>query len=186
MLNPFLAGRLIYLRPLGHSDAPVLVGYVKDASVRRALRIDRPITLAEEEEFIERVGKSREEVVFGIAACESDRLLGVVGLHLIEAANRQAQLGIFIGDPSEWGKGYGSEATRLVVEHAFDTLDLNRVWLHVLEDNARAIRAYQRVGFSQGGVLRQAVFREGCYLDLITMAILREDWEKGKAHPSSS
>lgn len=81
------------------------------------------------------------------------------------------------GESSEWGKGYGTEATRLLVQHAFETMNLNRVWLLVYEFNERALRAYERVGFQKEGVLRQEMYRQGRYWNTILMAILREDWE---------
>jgi RimJ/RimL family protein N-acetyltransferase len=104
-------------------------------------------------------------------------LIGATGLEQIDFRNRHAKFGIFIGAKEEWGKGYGTEATHLVTQHAFLTLNLNRVWLHVVADNERGIRAYERVGFKREGILRQEHFRDGRYLDTMTMAILREEWE---------
>src|SRR5206468_7752591 len=75
-----------------------------------------------------------------------------------------------------WGKGYGTEATRLMVQYAFDTLNLNRVWLHVLEYNERGIRCYEKVGFKKEGLLRQEHFRDGRYWDTHLVAILRDEW----------
>jgi RimJ/RimL family protein N-acetyltransferase len=67
------------------------------------------------------------------------------------------------------------------VGYAFETLNLNKVWLHVLTSNERGIRAYERVGFRREGVLRQHLYREGRYQDLLSMAILREDWKTRRA-----
>ena len=64
--------------------------------------------------------------------------------------------------------------------YAFETLNLNRVWLHVYEYNERGIRAYEKVGFKREGVLRQDRYHAGRYWDTITMAILREEWETRK------
>ena len=64
-----------------------------------------------------------------------------------------------------------------MVEYAFGTLNLNRIWLSCFADNARAIRAYEKVGFRREGVLRQEMYREGRYWDSLLMAILREDWD---------
>ncbi len=185
MRNPFLVGAQVYLRPLERADAPVLAGYLNDAEVRRSLRSDRPLSVAEEEEFIDRIQRSRDDVVLGIVRREGDRLLGVVGLHGLQDPSRQAQFGIFIGDPGEWGKGHGTEATALVVGYGFATLNLNRIWLHVYDHNRRGIRVYEKVGFREEGILRQAVFREGRYCDVITMALLRQDWKRppDSSHP---
>ena len=80
-------------------------------------------------------------------------------------------------DKGSWGQGYGTEATRLVVQHAFATLNLNRVWLEVYEYNPRGLRAYEKVGFRKEGVKRQDNYRAGRYWDTIVMAILREEWD---------
>ncbi len=176
--NAFLVGSKVYLRPLERDDAPVIAGYLNDAEVRRSLRLDRPLSVAEEEEFIDRIRQSRDEVVVGIVRREGDRLLGVAGLHGVQDTSRQAQFGIFIGDPMEWGKGFGTEATALLVGYGFGTLNLNRIWLHVHDYNRRGIRAYEKVGFHEEGTLRQAVFREGRYFDVVSMALLRQDWKR--------
>jgi RimJ/RimL family protein N-acetyltransferase len=75
-----------------------------------------------------------------------------------------------------WGKGHGTEATRLVLGHAFDTLNLNRVWLHVYEYNEAGLRLYQKVGFRTEGRLREDNVRDGRYRDTLVMAVLREEW----------
>src|SRR5262249_62195912 len=68
----------------------------------------------------------------------------------------------------------------LLVEHAFEILNLNRVWLHVYEFNERGIRTYERVGFQKEGVLRQDHFHDGRYWSTIIMGILREEWQAAK------
>lgn len=133
-----------------------------------------------EEEFVERVYKSEHEVAFGIAIKENDALVGVTGLSQINFKNRHTVFGIFIGEKSEWGKGYGTEATALITGYAFETLNMNRVWLQVYEYNERGIRAYERVGFKREGVFRQHRYHEGRYWDTIVMGILREEWESRK------
>jgi [ribosomal protein S5]-alanine N-acetyltransferase len=93
----------------------------------------------------------------------------------IDDKNRHAMFGIFVGAAEARGKGYGTAATAMVVRYAFNTLNLNRVWLHVYEDNKPGIRVYEKVGFRKEGVLRQDNFRRGRYRDTIVMGILRAD-----------
>jgi RimJ/RimL family protein N-acetyltransferase len=100
--------------------------------------------------------------------------------------NRHTSFGIVVGDKTEWGKGYGSEATQLMVGHAFETLNLNRVWLRVFEYNARGIRAYEKVGFKKEGVLRQDRFQDGRYWDTFAMAILRDEYSSLTFQPANS
>jgi RimJ/RimL family protein N-acetyltransferase len=185
MQCPFLIGSSIYLRPLEREDARLLVPWLNDPEVTRQLRRYQPMTLAAEEEFLRRMSESPLDVAVGIVLRADDRLVGATGLHQVDARNRHAEFGIFIGDKSVWGKGHGTEATRLMVRHAFDTLNLHRVWLHVYEYNERGLRVYQKVGFRTEGRLRQDTFRDGRYWDTIVMAVLREEWEAVDYAPES-
>ena len=179
MPAPRIDGPKLVLRPLEAADAPRLTAILNDPAVRENLRLEQPVSLAAEQEFIAALARAVEEVVVGIADRESGRLLGVTGLHHLGGPDRQAEFGIFIGGPEEWGKGYGQEATRLIVGYGFEVLELNRVWLHVHADNARGIHAYEKVGFRVEGVLRQAALRGGRFVDVITMAVLRHEWRAG-------
>jgi RimJ/RimL family protein N-acetyltransferase len=176
MRNPFLTGTNIYLRPLEREDAQQCVAWFNNPEITRWLLMYRPINLRAEEEFIDKALQSEHDLVLGIVVQNNDRLIGGTGLHQIDFKNRHAGFGISIGEKEEWDKGYGTEATRLMVRHAFETLNLNRVWLHVYEYNQRGIRTYEKVGFQKEGILRQDTYGEGRYWDTIVMAILREEW----------
>jgi RimJ/RimL family protein N-acetyltransferase len=175
--NPYLIGTNVYLRPLERDDAPTLKPWVNDPEVTRTLRMYRPMTLRAEEEFIDNACRGEDRMVLGIALRATDRLIGCTGLHEIDLRSRRSGFGIFLGDKGEWGKGYGTEATRLIVGHAFTTLNLHRVWLHVFAPNERGLRTYEKVGFRREGLLRQDYFREGRYWDTIVMGILQSEWE---------
>jgi RimJ/RimL family protein N-acetyltransferase len=175
MKNPFLIGERIYLRPLEREDAPLLTSWANHPESRAFLRRPRPTSLAQQEEELAR-RPGEDAVVMGIACKDDDALLGRIALREIDARHRQAELGLFIGPVEQWGKGYGTEATRLVVRYAFDTLNLHRVQLHVQADNARAVRIYERLGFVREGLLRQDRYREGRYVDSYVMAVLRDEW----------
>ena len=177
MQNPFLIGTNLYLRPLERADAPQAAAWLNDPEVHYTLRTCFPITLRAEEEYIDRVTRSEHDLALVIVLRQDDRAIGLVGLHEIDLRNRHASFGITLGDKSSWGQGHGTEATQLIVGHAFATLNLNRVWLEVYEYNTRGLRAYEKAGFRREGVLRQDNFRDGRYWDTILMAILREEWD---------
>ncbi len=176
MKNPFLIGEKIYLRPLEREDAALAASYVNDPEVRRTLHRQDPKNLIAEEEFIAKTSSMPDGLVLGIAKKDGDLLVGLTGLHDIQRNARHAVFGIAIGAKDDWGKGFGTEATALMVRHAFETLNLNRVWLLVHEDNARGIRAYEKAGFRREGLLRQHGFREGRYVNEVLMGVLREEW----------
>ncbi len=175
MKNPFLVGTNVYLRPLDRGDAPAFVTWLNDPDLRRNLLASRPMTLRAEEEFIDALATG-DRITLGLALRDGDRLIGGTGLHDIEPRCRRATFGILIGPPEERGKGHGTEATRLMVGYAFDTLNLNKVCLQVYEYNPGGVRAYEKVGFRREGVLRQDTYRDGRYWDTIVMGILREEW----------
>lgn len=177
MQNPFLIGRKTYLRPLEREDAKQCLAWFNHPEIRRSLLINQPINLRAEEEFIDKALQDEHKLTLGIVVQESNRLIGGTGLHEIDFKNRHAGFGIAIGEKEEWGKGYGTEATRLIVQHAFDTLNLHRLWLHVYEFNERGIRVYEKVGFRKEGVMRQHTYREGRYWDTMIMGILRTEWD---------
>jgi RimJ/RimL family protein N-acetyltransferase len=182
MIHPFLIGDRIYLRPLDRADAPLCVTWFNDRDVTRYLAKTRPVTLQQEEEYIEKVSQGDQDLVLGMVIKEPEQFVGVTGLHRIDPKNRHASFGITIGAKEAWGKGAGTEAARLIVQHAFDTLNLNRVWLHVHERNQAGLRAYQKAGFRREGVLRQDSFGEGRYWDTIVMGVLRDEWvREGRA-----
>ena len=187
MRSPFLTGTKVYLRPLEREDAPRLVPWINDAEVTRTLEVFyRPMNIQTELEFIDNIYRSEHDVVLGIAVKATDALIGATGLHRLDFKNRHTSFGIFIGEKTEWGKGYGTEVTTLMTGYAFEILNLNRVWLHVYEYNERGIWAYEKVGFKREGVLRQDRYHEGRYWDTFIMAILREEWEARKRQVSSA
>ncbi len=80
-----------------------------------------------------------------------------------------------IGDKASWGVGLGTQLSKYVVDYAFTSLNLNRVHLTVLATNPRAIAVYEKLGFQREGVMRQAQFKRGAYIDVVVMGKLRED-----------
>jgi RimJ/RimL family protein N-acetyltransferase len=80
-----------------------------------------------------------------------------------------------IGEKDCWNQGYGTEATRLILEFAFGELGLHRVWLDVDSDNRRARRAYEKAGFKQEGIKRDHMYYDGAFHDIVLMSILSSD-----------
>ncbi|MCI0377671.1 MAG: GNAT family N-acetyltransferase [Gemmataceae bacterium] len=165
MRNPYLIGQTVYLRPVERDDADLVAPWVNDPEVRWYLAGRPPINQVSELDYIDRMSRSEHDLVLLIVRVEDDRRIGMQGLHQIDFRNRHACFGIALGDKEAWGQGYGTEATRLLLQHAFETMNLNRVWLQVYEYNERAMRSYLKLGFKKEGVLRQENFRKGKYWD---------------------
>lgn len=121
---------------------------------------------------------------FSIHTLEGDRYIGFVGLGGIAWHHGEASIGIGIGEREFWGRGYGTDAMRVILRYAFTELNLFRVSLGTFEYNARAIRSYEKAGFVLEGRIRQTVNRAGRRWDLLCMGILKEDWERDRARQS--
>jgi RimJ/RimL family protein N-acetyltransferase len=113
---------------------------------------------------------------FEIHTLEGDQIIGFVGLSGVRWNQGDAWVGLGIGEPDYWGKGFGTDAMYLVLRYAFMELGLERVSLSVVASNERAIRAYVKAGFKPEGVERQLVHRDGETEDVLYMGILRQEW----------
>ncbi len=170
-----MEGSLVRLRPVTREDLPGIVAWIADPEVRRFLGFYRPVSLADEEHWLEGLGKAGDQEVFAIETLEG-RHIGNTGLHRIHPRYRSAEAGIFIGERDFWGKGYGTDAMRLLLAFGFDQLNLHRVCLHVYAGNHRAQRSYEKCGFVREGVLREAVYKDGRYDDIVVMGILQSQF----------
>lgn len=175
-------GDRIRLRASERTDLPLFVKWLNDPEVIQYLSLFHPLSLAAEEQWFEAMLKkhpAEQVLVIEMRQGEESWLpLGNCSFMDLDWRNRSAEFGIFIGEKSYWSRGYGSEATRLMLQYGFGTLNLHRIWLRVFANNRRAIRAYEKAGYQQEGIQRQALFQEGRYIDVLVMSILRPEWEK--------
>jgi RimJ/RimL family protein N-acetyltransferase len=123
--------------------------------------------------------QKNDELFFLIETLSEDYPIGLIGLDGIRWTHGDAWVGIGLGERDYWGKGYGSDAMRILLRYAFSELNLHRLSLCVFEYNQRAIRSYQKVGFVDEGRARQFLNRDGQRYDLLFMGILRAEWEGG-------
>jgi len=179
MKNAFLVGDKVYLRPIEPSDVPSLQQWMNDREVAINLRFVRPFTEAMERSFVDRMSQG-DDVALAIVTRTGDRCIGTAGLMQVNWRDRSAGFGISIGDKSHWNRGIGTEVTRMVVAHAFEDMNLHRVWLDVYVYNARGIRAYEKAGFTREGVQREAHWSEGAYHDVVVMSILSHEWRAAR------
>ena len=135
-------------------------------------------TVDEEKWFESSTQRPQETRPLVIEVREGDgwQMVGNCSFIDLDWVARSAEFGIMIGDKTVWNQGYGTETVLLLLRHGFNTLNLNRIGLKVFEDNERAIRAYEKAGFVREGRMRQAVYRQGRYKDVLFMSVLREEW----------
>jgi diamine N-acetyltransferase len=187
-----IIGERIRFRGVEREDLPTFVNWLNDPEVMQGILIHHPYSQAEEENWYEGMIKNPiDEHVMGIEAQVRDnhldekpeqsgdfhwKLIGSLGFTNIDWRNRSSEFGIMIGDKTYWNQDYGTEAVRLLVNHGFNTLNLNRIFLHVFENNPRAIRAYEKAGFIHEGRERQAEFKDGRYIDVLLMSMLKDEF----------
>jgi len=180
MINPFIAGENIYLRPLEMDDLELCQKWFNDPDVRLFLDTIRPLNQLAEKNILEKLCKAAADpvgdIIMAVVLKDRDRHIGNAGLHRLNLVDRTAEFGIAIGEKDFWHKGYGTEATRLVVAYGFNTLNLHRIYLRVHGNNPKTEATYEKVGFQKEGVMRQALFRRGQYHNVILMGLLRKDF----------
>ncbi len=177
MLGPRLEGERVRLVPPDPAHVPAFLRWFADPNITRYLLYRFPVTLKQEEEWLERMSVSQEDVIWAITVKASGDLVGATGLHRITWRHRHGSNGIVIGERSEWGKGYATEAIRLTTAFAFNELGLEKVLTEVYEGNVASRRAMERVGFRQCGLLRHNRFFDGRWHDEWVGEILREEWK---------
>ncbi len=168
-----IEGERVQLRRMGPEDAADVVRLRSDPDVQAQLFSERPPTVDEHLRWLADVEARGDRHEFMIVERTSGRSVGTIGLSHVDRTHRRAEYGVLLGETGARGKGLASEASRLLLDYAFRTLGLVRVYLHVLADNEAAVRLYERVGFVREGLLRRHVYKRGRFHDVIVMAAVR-------------
>ncbi len=178
-----IEGTLVNLRAQEMTDLERNHRWRNDREVTRFLGARYQFSmLAEENRMRERAAGTMAytgDIVFAIETKDGQHI-GNTGLHNASSENRSADLGIMIGEKECWGHGYGTDALRTLVRFGIEEMNLNRIALDVYDFNERAIASYLKCGFVEEGRRRNDIFREGRYIDVVMMSVLREDWERAR------
>ena len=173
-----ILGDLVVLRRHRNENLRAFQRWYSDPEVARLTRYQQgPLSTEEIQQFFYGRIMSSDFLAMAIYVRESDRLIGTCAFSQLDGDNGSTLFHITIGERDAWGHGYGSETTQLMVAHAFTRLALHRVALSVFEFNERAIRTYEKCGFTVEGRARGAIFRDGRFWDEIHMSILASEWE---------
>ncbi|MBF8289149.1 MAG: GCN5-related N-acetyltransferase [Chloroflexi bacterium] len=148
-----------------------------DPEIARLARYkDGAMTVDEIDRFFQTRALGTDSMTMAIHVSDTDRLIGTCAFSQLDGDNGSTLYHITIGERDAWGQGFGTEATRLMVDHAFGTLKLHRVALSVFEFNERAIRSYLACGFTVEGRSREAIWRDGRWWDEVSMSVLQPEW----------
>jgi RimJ/RimL family protein N-acetyltransferase len=179
---PKLPGQRIYLSPISLDDAELYAAWLNDLSTTRYLSLaGSQVTVHGERETLERLSKGQN---YAIVERGTDELLGNCGLMDVDHIHRSAEVGLFIGEETKRGLGYGSEALRLICDYGFNVLNLGNIMLKTYSYNERAVASYRKVGFREIGRRRRAHFYGGAYHDLVLMDLLAEEFGPSALPPA--
>ena len=182
MNNPFLIGRQIYLSPISKEDISAeYVSWLNDKDVcRDNSHATFPNNIEKTISYVDSVSRSNSEVVLAIRWKKNDEHIGNISLQRINWVNRSAELAIIIGNKKYWNKGVGTEAYKLMIDYAFERLNLNRISSGQTLRNTGMINVCIKCGMKEEGIARESMFKEGEYLDTVTYSILSKEYEKQK------
>ena len=177
-VNLFRSPR-IQLNALKPDDAEAFSRWREDGQYLRNLDTDYAITRSADynRAEIESLSTQNNTIELGIRLLSDNRLIGFISLNSIEWNNKSGRLAVGIGEAHYRHIGLGTEAMQLIIQYAFNELNLNRIGLDVIGNNISAIRCYEKSGFVIEGTIREGVIRDGQILDRIYMGLLRSEWE---------
>lgn len=170
-------GRLVRLRAFDNSDLMNVLAYANDYEVMRGASgaILYPSTV---DDAARDMGKNTSfttgEYQFAIETKEARRFIGQCGFVKVNWKNRVGELAILIGEKDCRGKGYGADAIQTLCTFGFMEMNLRKIKALVFDFNEAALRCYEKCGFQREGVLKQEIYREGAYHDVVCMALFNE------------
>ncbi|MEM7119226.1 MAG: GNAT family protein [Chloroflexota bacterium] len=172
--KPVLYGQKINLRPITGADAPAMFASLSDAESMRLTGTTTSYTYEQVEQFCQKVATATDRVDYAITLKNDPAYIGEAVLNEFDWEVKTADFRIVLAGSAYFGKGYGTEATQLIIHHGLYTLDLDRITLEVYDFNPRAQHIYKKIGFRQNDVLPNALYWEGNYQDALVMSVTKE------------
>lgn len=172
----FRDGKRIYLRPILESDIPYFLKWMNDEHLTKYLIVYLPQTEASEKRWFERVAKSDTDIIFSVVEKTTDKLIGTMGLHNISWKDGTATTGSIIGESEYQNKKYGTEAKMLLLNYAFNTLNLRKICSTVRDFNIKVIKCQEKCGYKEEGRRVEEHYVDGKYYDTILTAVFKKDW----------
>jgi len=177
MFGPVIAGERVQLEPPRLEFAPAYMRWFADRAVTRYMLIRHPTSLKKQEEWLEQMAASPDDVLWAMVRTAGGELIGNVHLTKIAWRHGHGELGYVIGERDQWGKGHATEAVKLATDYAFRELGLHKVCATVTAGNEASRRALERNGYAQCALFRRDRYVEGRWHDLWVGEILREEWD---------
>jgi RimJ/RimL family protein N-acetyltransferase len=179
-----IPGKRIRLRAPSPADVPLWTDWLNDPEVTAHLSMPGPIGQEDQSRWLNRMTGDDSVRLFTVEYKDHSKwvMIGHCNYQDIDWRNRNAEVGFFLGNKSYWNQGVGAETASLLLKFGFEQMQLHRIWLRVYQTNKRAIRAYEKAGFTQEAVQRAARFKDGKYISMVLMSILYPEW-RDHNHP---
>lgn len=174
-VQPELAGERVVLVQLGVEHVEGVWQALQDPEVLRFTGTHTKFTRERVEDWTAKLLGRDDRADWAILRASDRAYVGDASLGDLDADNRSMSFRIALGGAAEFGRGYGTEALRLLLDYAFDVVGVHRVTLEVFDFNTRAQRVYEKCGFVREGVQREALYWDGQWHDTIDMAVLAGD-----------
>ncbi len=174
----FRTGKRVYLRPVIEDDLSKLVVWINDPDITEFLMASVPFTLADERKWYENLSNRKDDISLAIVLKETHEIIGMTGIHDIKYRDGTATTGSFIGRKDLWSQGFGTEAKLILLEYAFNTLNLRKICSQVYDFNGRSKKHLENCGYKEEARRKQHIFRSGKYCDEILLAVYRSDFER--------
>ena len=176
-----IEGTDIYLRLMNEEDTDRIIKWRNTEFVRQNFIYRELFTRQGHENWVRTMVDTGKVVQFIIIKKADDKPVGSVYLRDIDRTHKKAEYGIFIGEEEALGKGYGTQAARMMIDYAFHEEGLHKLMLRVLAKNVRARRSYEKAGFVGEAYLKDEVFLDGRYQDVIYMAVINNEGQEAFA-----
>ena len=174
MHNAFLIGKKIYLKGIEEDDLENMHKWISDSIFTHLLfQGDRPPNLQHMKNEFNTNLKDHKEIVFSIVT-KTDQHIGWAGIYEINWISRKGEIRFFIGEKKFWGKGYATETVSLLVDYAFNKLNLHRIYGGTNEENVGSIKVFKNNKFIQEGILKEEHFRNGKYYDVLRFGVINK------------
>ena len=170
-------GEKVCLRAYREEDIPKATSFVNDEELKKLLvtNVPFPMTLWEEEEWVKSQKSSQNgSYNFAIEDIETKKYIGGCGIQEVNWLSRVATVGIMIGDKEYWGKGYGTDAMKVLMDFIFNKMNIRKIRLSTFSFNMRARKSYEKCGFEVEGILKDEIFKDGKYYDEIIMSVFNK------------
>lgn len=170
----FFKGKTLELRPMTEDNIKTYSKWANDRRNRRLIRIDIPVTFEELRKKWQ--NEENKEIHFEIWHVIDDKLIGDASLQLIDWRNRNAWVGLRIGEIDYWGKGIGTEVSELILKYGFEELNLHKIYGGIFKPNLGSQKCALKVGMKLEATMDDEVFIDGKYIGTNIYSIFSRDW----------